>query len=158
MTAESVSVNHKGERSRSQTARSLVTADELRRMDRGLQIAFIGNLSPAVLRKTPYWKRGALAGRFNPNPYFAGKTPGPGLGERGITRPAQAAGAEGRGTPRVRPIRGLALTARGPQAPKQDERKSAPDRRCHYNDARGIDAEWPKPGYYGVRFTRARSG
>ena len=60
MTAESVSVNHKGERSRSQTARSLVTADELRRMDRGLQIAFIGNLSPAVLRKTPYWKQGAL--------------------------------------------------------------------------------------------------
>ena len=81
MTAESVSVNHKGERSRSQTARSLVTADELRRMDRGLQIAFIGNLSPAVLRKTPYWKQSALAGRFHPNPYFAGKTPGPGLGD-----------------------------------------------------------------------------
>jgi len=81
MTAESVSVNHKGERSRSQTARSLVTADELRRMDRGLQIAFIGNLPPAVLRKTPYWKQGALQGRFNPNPYFAGKTPGPGLGD-----------------------------------------------------------------------------
>jgi hypothetical protein len=45
-----------------------------------------------------------------------------GRGERGITRSAQAAGAEDRGTPRVRPFRGSALTARGPQAPKQDER------------------------------------
>lgn len=48
-----------------------------------------------------------------------------GRGVRGITRPAQAEGAEGRGTPRVRPIRGSALTARGPQAPKQEKEVSA---------------------------------
>ena len=78
MTAESVSVNHKGERSRSQTARSLVTADELRRMDRGLQIAFIGNLSPAVLRKTPYWKQGALAGPLSSQPLLCRQDAGAG--------------------------------------------------------------------------------
>jgi type IV secretion system protein VirD4 len=55
-------------------------ADEIRRMDRGLQVALIGNLRPAILQKTPYWKQGALRGRYHPNPYYGGKTPGPGLG------------------------------------------------------------------------------
>jgi len=75
-TVNSVSVNAHDERSISQTARPIVMADELRRMRSDRQIVFIDNLAPAVLEKTPYWKRPELAGRFHPNPYFDGKTPG----------------------------------------------------------------------------------
>lgn len=79
-TAQSTSVNSKGEQSTSETARPLLKAAELLRLKRKLQIVFIGNLWPAVLNKTPYWKRPELAGRFHPNPYYPDKpTPEPGL-------------------------------------------------------------------------------
>ena len=80
-TVQSVTVNARGERSVSQTARPIVMADELRRMPANRQIAFIGNLQPALLAKTPYWKCGEFAGRFNPNPYHDGETPGPNVSD-----------------------------------------------------------------------------
>lgn len=72
-TVETVSTNPKGERSLGESARPLFTGDELRRLDKDWQIALIGNLPAIPLRKTPYWKRPELAGRFHPNPYFTGK-------------------------------------------------------------------------------------
>ena len=49
-------------------------------MDMNRQVVFIDNFKPVVLEKTPYWKRPELAGRFHPNPYHSGKTPGLGFG------------------------------------------------------------------------------
>ena len=79
-TVVATSTNPKGEVSLSQTARSLAMADELFRMDMNRQIVFIDNFKPVVLEKTPYWKRPELAGRFHPNPYHNGRTPGLGFG------------------------------------------------------------------------------
>lgn len=79
-TVEATSTNPKGEASFSQTARPLAMADELFRMRMNRQIVFIDNLEPALLEKVPYWKRAKLAGRFHPNPYHDGKTPGLGFG------------------------------------------------------------------------------
>jgi type IV secretion system protein VirD4 len=33
-------------------------------------IAFVDNLNPMRLKKTPYWDRPEFAGRYNRNPYF----------------------------------------------------------------------------------------
>ena len=79
-TVAATSTNPKGEASLSQAARALVMADELFRMDMNRQIVFIDNLAPVVLAKVPYWKHSKFAGRFHPNPYHEGKTPGPGFG------------------------------------------------------------------------------
>lgn len=76
-TIETVTTNGKGERSISQAARALLTADELRRLESKDQIVLIGNLRPIKLEKIPYWKRPELAGRFHPNPYYSGKSGGP---------------------------------------------------------------------------------
>ncbi|KZX94262.1 MULTISPECIES: type IV secretory system conjugative DNA transfer family protein [unclassified Sulfitobacter] len=74
-TAESRSVNADGKASTSETRRPLLTVDEILHFDGDKQIAFIGNLKPAVLRKTRYWQRAALRGRFYRNPYQSGRTP-----------------------------------------------------------------------------------
>lgn len=71
-TAWSTSVNPRGERSTSQTARPLLTADELLRLRPDKQIACVMGLPPIVLNKTPYWKQAALSGRYHPNPYRKG--------------------------------------------------------------------------------------
>lgn len=73
-TIETVTTNGKGERSISQAARALLTADELRRLESQDQIVLIGNLLPIKLAKIPYWKRSEFAGRFHPNPYYTGKS------------------------------------------------------------------------------------
>lgn len=77
-TVNSVAVNARGDRSTSESARSLLTADELLCLKSNRQIAFIGNLRPLYLKKTPYWKIPALGGRFHPNPYFDGRAAGAG--------------------------------------------------------------------------------
>ena len=74
-TAESQSVNAEGKVSKSQTRRPLKTVEELLHFDGDKQIAFIGNLKPAILAKTPYWERPELRGCFYPNPYHHGRTP-----------------------------------------------------------------------------------
>lgn len=55
-----------------ETKRELATADEILRLRRDLQIVSVDNLQPMVLKKTPYWERAELRGRFHPNPYHAG--------------------------------------------------------------------------------------
>lgn len=74
-TAESQSVNTEGKVSKSQTRRPLMTVEELLHFNGNKQIAFIGNLKPAILAKTPYWERPELRGKFHPNPYQPGPTP-----------------------------------------------------------------------------------
>ncbi|WOS62031.1 type IV secretory system conjugative DNA transfer family protein [Sinorhizobium fredii] len=75
-TIQVASTNSRGERSTSQTARPLLMKDELRRLEEDRQIVFIGNLQPMKLKKTPYWQRPDLAGRFHRNPYFDDDAPG----------------------------------------------------------------------------------
>lgn len=75
-TVETLSRNGKGEVSRSQTARPLLMADELRVLKDNQQIVFVGNHHPVRLKKTPYWKRLDLRDRFHANPYYDGKTSG----------------------------------------------------------------------------------
>ncbi|WP_371061520.1 type IV secretory system conjugative DNA transfer family protein [Rhodosalinus sp. 5P4] len=74
-TAESRSVNAEGKASTSETRRPLLTVDEILHFDGDKQIAFIRNLKPAILRKTRYWERASLRGRFNRNPYQSGRRP-----------------------------------------------------------------------------------
>lgn len=74
-TTESRSVNAEGKKSTSETRRPLLTVDEVLHFDERKQIAFIGNLKPAVLRKTRYWERPEFRGRFNRNPFHGGRTP-----------------------------------------------------------------------------------
>lgn len=78
-TVITASTGGNGQVTRSETARPMVMADELLRLNENHQIAFIGNHYPFRLKKTPYWKRPALRGRFHPNPYLPTKTPGPDL-------------------------------------------------------------------------------
>lgn len=80
-TIPTASTNGRGERSTSETARPLLMQDELRRLEEDDQIVFIGNLPPIKLRKTPYWRRPELRGRFYPNPYRDDKTPGVGIAD-----------------------------------------------------------------------------
>jgi type IV secretion system protein VirD4 len=72
-TVSTFSRNGRGEQSRSEAGRSLLTGDELRRLREDEQIVLIGNLPPMKLRKTPYWSRPELSGHFHPNPYWDGK-------------------------------------------------------------------------------------
>lgn len=80
-TVKTVSKNGRGERSISETGRSLLMNDELRRLEEDEQVVFIGNLQPAKLRKTPYWRRADLAGRFYRNPYRDEESAGVGAGD-----------------------------------------------------------------------------
>lgn len=81
-TIQTVSRNGRGERSVSETGRALLMDDELRRLEEDEQVVFIGNLQPLKLRKTPYWRRADLAGRFHRNPYRDEDSAGVGLGDR----------------------------------------------------------------------------
>lgn len=80
-TIRTQTTNGKGERSVSQAARSLLTAEELLHLPRTRQVTLIGNLKPQFLLKTPYWERPELRGTFYGNPYH-GKTPRLPLGTR----------------------------------------------------------------------------
>jgi type IV secretion system protein VirD4 len=53
----------------SHSARELVTAEEMLRLHGEVMIAFIENLKPALLCKTPYWNRPEFEGRYYRNPY-----------------------------------------------------------------------------------------
>ncbi len=84
---------------------------------------------------------------------------------RGITRPArQRSGRKVGETPADarRETEGLALTAKGPQAPKKDKKKKRPkaaqQRRRSRLYARGMEAGGPRPSIAGAWFTTARSG
>ncbi len=81
-TVLSTSRNGRGEKSRSETGRPLLRADELRRLGEDEQIVFIGNLLPMRLAKTPYWEQPELSGRYHPNPYWDGPFTQPTLGDR----------------------------------------------------------------------------
>jgi type IV secretion system protein VirD4 len=59
----------------SEAARRLATAQEIMQLSGQLQIVFADNLKPMLLRKTSYWLRPSLRGRFHPNPYQAGTPP-----------------------------------------------------------------------------------
>jgi type IV secretion system protein VirD4 len=74
-TVSTESVNAKGERSVSQTARPLVMADELLRTADDEQIVLLGNLWPMKLKKVPYWDRPELKGRYHPGPFYHGRMP-----------------------------------------------------------------------------------
>ena len=69
LTTTSRSTNANGEHSSSETRRALLTVDEVLHLDTRKQLVFIGNLKPMALRKTPYWERPELKGRFYRNPY-----------------------------------------------------------------------------------------
>lgn len=78
-TVTSTSTGARGEKSTSETARSLLTADELTRLKPEKMIVRIAGLDPLVLYKTPYWRQPALRGRFHANPYRFDKNTGPGI-------------------------------------------------------------------------------
>jgi type IV secretion system protein VirD4 len=56
----------------SETVRRLATPEEVMRMDKRYQIVFFDNLKPMLLRRTAYWLRPGLRGKFERNPYQAG--------------------------------------------------------------------------------------
>lgn len=56
----------------SHSPRRLATAEEVMHICGTQQIAFVDNLKPLLLRKTPYWNRPSLRGRFERNPYQGG--------------------------------------------------------------------------------------
>jgi len=80
-TVKTTSTNHKGETTTSYTARPLLMPEELLHLDNDRQVALIGNLWPMMLKKTPYWRRRELAGRYHPNPYMGDETPAPGAAD-----------------------------------------------------------------------------
>jgi hypothetical protein len=46
------------------------TIEEVMHADGGQQIVFVDNLKPLLLRKTPYWDRPSLRGKFKVSPEF----------------------------------------------------------------------------------------
>lgn len=74
-TVVTESVNARGERSVSHTARPLVMAEELLRTNEDIQIVLLGNLWPIKLKKVAYWNRPELQGRYHPGPFYDGKMP-----------------------------------------------------------------------------------
>jgi type IV secretion system protein VirD4 len=74
-TTESRSVNPDGKTSTSETRRPLLTVDEILHFDEKRQLSFIGNLKACPLKKTAYWERPELRGRFHRNPYQKRKSP-----------------------------------------------------------------------------------
>lgn len=61
-----------GGKSVSETQRQLATVEEVMHGSSRLQIVFVDNLKPMLLRKTSYWLRPSLRGMFNQNPYQSG--------------------------------------------------------------------------------------
>lgn len=57
---------------RAEARRPLATVEEVMTLREDRQIVFADNLKPMLLRKTPYWERPDLRGRFHPNPYHTG--------------------------------------------------------------------------------------
>ena len=76
-TVTTSTVNAKGERSVSEAGRALRFADELRRLPKDTQIAFIGNLPALAISKTEYWRRPELDGLYYDNPYLGKKSHAP---------------------------------------------------------------------------------
>ncbi|MFD2855753.1 type IV secretory system conjugative DNA transfer family protein [Seohaeicola zhoushanensis] len=74
-TVATETVNARGERSVSHTARPLLMAEELLRTKDDVQIVLLGNLWPMKLKKVAYWNRPALQGRYHPGPFYDGKMP-----------------------------------------------------------------------------------
>ncbi|MAU53026.1 MAG: conjugal transfer protein TraG [Roseovarius sp.] len=74
-TTHSRSTNAQGQVSSSETRRALLTVDEILHFDETRQLVFIRNLEAQPLKKTPYWERPELRGRFNRNPYQSRKSP-----------------------------------------------------------------------------------
>ena len=74
-TVETKTRNGKGDVSTSHARRALIAPNEVMTMRSDRQVVFIDALKPIWLRKTPYWHRPALQGRFAQNPYH-GRTPG----------------------------------------------------------------------------------
>lgn len=74
-TVKTESINARGERSVSHTARPLLMAEELLRTNEDMQIVLLGNLWPMKLKKVAYWNRPELQGRYHPNPFYDGKMP-----------------------------------------------------------------------------------
>lgn len=76
-TVTTTNFNARGEASTGEAGRPLIMADELLRLPEGQQLAFIDNLPPLLLAKTPYWQQPDLRGLYNANPYFGGSLPEP---------------------------------------------------------------------------------
>ncbi len=74
-TTESRSTSPDGKTSTSETRRALRTPDEILHFDERRQLSFIGNLKACPLKKTAYWERPELRGRFHRNPYQKRKSP-----------------------------------------------------------------------------------
>lgn len=74
-TVATETVNARGERSVSHTARPLLMAEELLRTNEDMQIVLLGNLWPMRLKKVAYWNRPELQGRYHPGPFYDGKMP-----------------------------------------------------------------------------------
>ena len=74
-TTESHSTNPDGKISTSETRRALLTVDEILHFDEKRQLVFISNLKAMALKKTPYWMRPELRGRFHRNPYQKRRAP-----------------------------------------------------------------------------------
>lgn len=73
-TVTTVTQNGSGQCSFGQTARPLLTADELMRIKPDSQIVCVAGLPPILLRKARYWQIAALKGRFYANPFYDGKS------------------------------------------------------------------------------------
>lgn len=67
-----VTTRTRKDRSVSPAPRRLATIEEVMHVSSQMQIVFADNLKPMLLRKTAYWQRPSLRGRFNRNPYQAG--------------------------------------------------------------------------------------
>lgn len=71
-TIEVKTRNPGGGITRSEARRKLATVEEAMTLRADRQIVFVDANKPMLLRKTPYWERPELRGRFYPNPYHAG--------------------------------------------------------------------------------------
>jgi type IV secretion system protein VirD4 len=69
-TIEVENQDARGQTSKMQAQRHLLTADELLNLKPDIQIVFVGSLRPLFVKKTPYWMRPAFKGRVNRNPFY----------------------------------------------------------------------------------------
>ena len=75
MTVKTQSLGNDGKLSESEARRALMDIDEILYAPSKDQLAFMGKNRPRILRKTPYWERPELRGRFHRNPYQSRKAP-----------------------------------------------------------------------------------